>query len=102
MKVKLMNALKFLVYPLLISGLCITHTHADIKVGFVAPLSGPNAAFGMQLKNGAEQAIEDINAQGGSLGSKYTLTIADDASDPKQGIPIANRFAGEGIKAVVA
>ena len=30
----------------------------------------PNAAFGAQLKNGAEQAVEDINAAGGILGQK--------------------------------
>jgi branched-chain amino acid transport system substrate-binding protein len=29
---------------------------AQIKVGVAGPLTGPNAAFGAQLKNGAEQA----------------------------------------------
>jgi branched-chain amino acid transport system substrate-binding protein len=96
-----MQFLKSVFYSVLFSAF-VTQSQAEIKIGFVAPLSGPNAAFGMQLKNGAEQAIEDINAQGGSLGSHYALSIADDASDPKQGILIANRFAGEDIKAVVA
>jgi branched-chain amino acid transport system substrate-binding protein len=75
---------------------------ADINIGFAAPLSGSNAALGEQLRNGVEHAIEDVNAQGGSLGQKYTLRIGDDVSDPKQGIMIANRFGAEGVRIVVA
>ena len=74
---------------------------ADIKLGMTGPLTGPNAAFGAQLKNGAEQAVEDINAAGGILGQKITLTYGDDVSDPKQGVSIANKFAGDGVKFVV-
>lgn len=74
---------------------------AQIKLGVAGPITGANAAFGAQLKNGAEQAVEDINAKGGVMGQKLTLSIADDAADPKQGVSIANKFAGEGIKWVV-
>ena len=45
---------------------------AQIKMGVAGPLTGPNAAFGAQLKNGTEQAIEDINAAGGIMGQKIT------------------------------
>jgi len=74
---------------------------ADIKFGMTGPLTGPNAAFGAQLKNGVEQAVEDINAAGGILGQKIVLTYGDDVSDPKQGVSIANKFAGEGVKFVI-
>src|ERR1700712_5238119 len=37
---------------------------AQIKLGVAGPVTGPNAAFGAQLKNGAEQAVEDITAAG--------------------------------------
>jgi branched-chain amino acid transport system substrate-binding protein len=37
---------------------------AQIKIGVAGPITGPNAAFGAQLKNGVEQAVEDINAAG--------------------------------------
>jgi branched-chain amino acid transport system substrate-binding protein len=43
---------------------------AQVKMGVAGPFSGPNAAFGMQLKNGASQAVADINAAGGLLGGK--------------------------------
>ncbi|WP_156387532.1 branched-chain amino acid ABC transporter substrate-binding protein [Methylobacterium sp. Leaf399] len=78
-----------------------THAMADIKIGIVAPITGPNAAFGAQIKNGATQAVEDINKAGGINGEKIVLSVGDDASDPKQGVSVANKFASEGVKAVV-
>ncbi len=74
---------------------------AQVKLGVAGPITGPNAAFGAQLKNGVEQAVEDINAAGGIMGQKIVLTMGDDVSDPKQGVSIANKFAGEGVKFVV-
>jgi branched-chain amino acid transport system substrate-binding protein len=72
-----------------------------IKIAVGGPLTGPNAAFGAQLKNGADQAAQDINATGGILGKKIELVFGDDVSDPKQGVSVANSFAGEGAKFVV-
>ncbi|MGL4494908.1 MAG: branched-chain amino acid ABC transporter substrate-binding protein [Beijerinckiaceae bacterium] len=74
---------------------------AQIKMGVAGPITGPNAAFGAQLKNGVEQAVEDINAAGGILGQKITVSVGDDVSDPKQGVSVANKFVGDGIKMVV-
>ena len=74
---------------------------ADIKIAVAAPITGPNAAFGAQLKNGTMQAVEDINKAGGIKGQKFVLSVGDDASDPKQGVSIANKFASEGVKMVV-
>ena len=45
---------------------------AQIKLGVAGPITGGSAAFGAQLKNGVEQAVEDINAAGGILGQKIT------------------------------
>ncbi len=72
-----------------------------LKIGVAGPLTGPNAAFGAQLKNGATQAVEDINAAGGINGKKIELVYEDDVSDPKQGVSVANKMAGEGVKFVV-
>jgi branched-chain amino acid transport system substrate-binding protein len=73
---------------------------ADILIGVAGPLTGPNAAFGEQLQKGAQQAVDDINAKGGVLGQKLKLEFGDDASDPKQGVSVANKFAGDGVKYV--
>ena len=75
--------------------------HAQIKLGVAGPITGANAAFGAQLKNGAEQAVEDINAAGGINGQKLQLVVGDDVSDPKQGVSVANKLAGEGVKWLV-
>lgn len=75
--------------------------NAQLKLGVGGPITGPNAAFGAQLKNGAEQAVEDINAKGGILGQKVQVIVGDDVSDPKQGVSVANKFAAEGVKMVV-
>jgi branched-chain amino acid transport system substrate-binding protein len=74
---------------------------AQIKLGVAGPLSGANAAFGAQLRNGVDQAVEDINAAGGILGKKLSLSIGDDAADPRQGRNVANKFVGDGITWVV-
>jgi len=76
--------------------------HADtLKIGVAGPLTGPNAAFGAQLQKGAEQAVADINAAGGVLGKQLEIELGDDVSDPKQGVSVANKFVGDGIKYVV-
>jgi branched-chain amino acid transport system substrate-binding protein len=66
----------------------------DISVGVAGPMSGGEASFGRQMKNGAEQAVADINAAGGVLGRKLKLEIGDDACDPKQARSVAEKFAG--------
>src|ERR1700731_2650760 len=74
---------------------------AQIKMGVAGPITGPNAAFGAQLVQGTTQAIEDINKAGGILGQQITLEQGDDVSDPKQGVSVANKFVGDGVKFVV-
>ena len=73
---------------------------ADLHIAVAGPITGSNATFGTQLKEGAQQAVDDINAKGGVLGQKLVLEVADDACDPKQAVSAANKIAGEGIKFV--
>lgn len=71
------------------------------KFGVAGPLTGKDAVFGAQLKQGVEQAIADINAAGGLNGQQIELMSGDDAGDPKQGRSVANTFVGEGVSFVV-
>src|ERR1700734_3256307 len=75
--------------------------NAQIKMAVAGPITGPNAAFGAQLVQGTTQAVEDINKAGGILGQQITLEQGDDVSDPKQGVSVANKFVGDGVKFVV-
>jgi branched-chain amino acid transport system substrate-binding protein len=72
-----------------------------LKIGISAGVTGAYAAFGVQVKNGASQAIEDINKAGGIKGRLLEPIYGDDASDPKQGVSVANKLAAEGAKMVV-
>jgi branched-chain amino acid transport system substrate-binding protein len=74
---------------------------AEFRIALAAPLSGPDAVFGMELRNGAEQAAADINAKGGVLGQKFVIVPFDDRGDLKQGIAIANRVVDEKISFVI-
>ena len=69
----------------------------DTTVAVAGPMTGGESAFGRQLKNGAEQAIADINAAGGVLGKKLALDIEDDACDPKQARSVAEKIASAKI-----
>ena len=51
-----------------------------IKLGVMAPLSGPSAATGQEMRNAYLLAAEEINAQG-LLGRKVELVI-EDSKDP--------------------
>ena len=76
-------------------------THAQVRLAVAGPVTGPNASFGAQLTQGVEQAVEDINKAGGILGQKIQVEVGDDVSDPKQGVSVANKFVGDGVKFVV-
>ena len=74
---------------------------AQIRIGVGGPMTGGVAAFGTQLRQGVEQAVADMNAQGGILGQKIELYIGDDRADPREGVSVANKFVADGVKFVI-
>jgi branched-chain amino acid transport system substrate-binding protein len=87
--------------PLALSLLLAGGAHAQLKLAVAGPVTGANAAFGAQLTQGVQQAAEDINKAGGILGQKIEVEVVDDVSDPKQGVSVANKLVGDGVKFVV-
>src|SRR5215211_4849694 len=77
--------------------LMATPALAQIKIGSAGPMTGSNAAFGEQLRRGAQMAVEDINAAGGVNGKKLELIIGDDACDPKQATAVANKMVSDKV-----
>ncbi len=75
--------------------------HADIRLGIASDLTGPNAAIGVTMRSGAEQAVAAINAKGGLLGEKIAVSLGDDRSDPKEAVSIAQKFISENVKVVI-
>jgi branched-chain amino acid transport system substrate-binding protein len=75
-----------------------------VKIGAAAPLSGPGAHQGKDIENGAQMAIDDLNAKGVKIGGKqikWVLQAEDDASDPKQGTAVAQKLVDAGVAGVV-
>src|ERR1700753_2145431 len=69
----------------------------DTTVAVAGPVTGGGSAVGRKRKNGAEQAVPDLNAAGGVLGKKLALDIEDDSCDPKQARSVAEKIASAKI-----
>ena len=69
----------------------------DITIAVAGPMTGGESAFGRQMKNGAEQAVADLNTAGGLLGKKLALDVEDDACDPKQARSVAEKIGSAKI-----
>ncbi|MDE2565148.1 MAG: branched-chain amino acid ABC transporter substrate-binding protein [Burkholderiales bacterium] len=75
-----------------------------VKIGHVAPTSGPQADLGKDNENGARMAIDELNAKGVMIGgkkAKFVLLAEDDAADPKQGTAAAQKLVDEGVNGVI-
>ena len=57
---------------------------AQIKIGVAGPITGPNAAFGAQLKNGVEQAVEDIKQPAASTARSCSSSSATTSPIPSR------------------
>ena len=79
------KALAVLTACLVIGGVPPTDAQQEpIKVGMIQPLSGPIAAAGSYITNGAKIALDRVNAKGGVKGRKLELIIEDNKSDPAE------------------
>lgn len=67
-----------------------------ITFGVSAPVTGPNAEYGRLWKQGFELALDKLNAGDGVAGKKIALKWEDSQSDPKQTVPIAQKFVDDG------
>lgn len=77
-----------------------------IRIGVGQPLSGPLAALGQDMVNGAKMAIDEINARGGvRMGServRLELVSADDKSDVEAGKAAARKLVDAGVTVAIA
>ncbi len=62
------------------------------KIAVAGPLTGSAASYGEEMRRGAQQAADDINAAGGINGKKIELVFGDDACEPKQAVSVASRL----------
>jgi branched-chain amino acid transport system substrate-binding protein len=77
--------------------------HAQIKIGFQAPLTGAAATDGVSAKIAAEMARDKINAAGGVLGQNIELVTYDDQAKTEEAVFTANKLIGQdGVKFAVS
>jgi ABC-type branched-subunit amino acid transport system substrate-binding protein len=72
-----------------------------ITLGFFAPLSGPYAAAGIDMENGAKLAIANVNKAGGVLGQQVSLDAQDSPCNPQVAVQAAQKLVTDGVAAVI-
>ncbi|MEI7785314.1 MAG: branched-chain amino acid ABC transporter substrate-binding protein [Betaproteobacteria bacterium] len=88
----------------LCAGLATAQDTQVVRIGHVAPISGPQAHYGRDNENGVRMAIEDLNAQNIVIGGKkvrFEIVAEDDAADPKQGTAAAQKLCDSKVAGVV-
>ena len=83
----------------LAAALMVAATNAQaadpIKIGMVAPLTGPGAESGRFQTQGAKLAAEEINKAGGVLGRPLELVIEDDQTTNPGVVLAFSKLAGD-------
>ena len=65
---------------------------SEIPIGVSMPLTGPFAASGTYVLNGAKIAADEINADGGILGKQLKLVVEDNKSNPTESAAVAEKL----------
>lgn len=71
-----------------------------ISIGMSAPLTGPLANYGTQLRRGLALGLEQVNAGGGIAGREIELVVKDDASRPEQAVANTQALLEAGVLAM--
>ena len=69
------------------------------KLGGIGPLTGENAIYGKAAMNGAQIAVDEINALGGDI--QFEFNPQDDQADGEMGVNAYNNLMDWGMQALV-
>ena len=69
---------------------------AAFKIGGTGPLTGENAIYGNACKNGAQIAVDEINAEGGDI--QFELNYQDDEGDAEKAVNAYNTLKDWGMQ----
>lgn len=67
-------------------------------IGGIGPISGDAAVYGQSVQNGAQLAVDEINAAGGINGKKIEFMFADDEADGEKAVNAYNTLMDKGMK----
>jgi branched-chain amino acid transport system substrate-binding protein len=71
-----------------------------ITIGVVTSLTGPFTPWGLQVRDGMQLAVDEINADGGVDGRPLELEVADDQMSPEEGVSGVERLVEEEVVAI--
>ncbi|MDO4591722.1 MAG: branched-chain amino acid ABC transporter substrate-binding protein [Comamonadaceae bacterium] len=80
------------------------HAETTVRLGFAAPLTGPQAHYGEDMRNGLTLALEEANAKGIQLDgdkAKFVLVSKDDQADPRTAVQVAQQIADDGVNGML-
>jgi branched-chain amino acid transport system substrate-binding protein len=66
-----------------------------VKLGVIAPLTGPLSELGLGIRNSVDLAIRQANEKGTVPGYEIVLAAEDDTADPATGANAANKLASD-------
>ena len=69
-----------------------------IRIGGIGPLSGGYANYGFSVKNGAQLAVDEINAAGGINGKQVELSFQDSQADPESAVNAYGKLMDWGMQ----
>lgn len=72
-----------------------------IKIGGIGPTTGGAAVYGLAVKNGAQLAVDEINAAGGINGCTVEFNFQDDEHDPEKSVSAYNTLKDWGMQALM-
>lgn len=71
------------------------------KIGGIGPTTGDAAIYGMAVQNGAQVAVDEINAAGGVNGYKLEFSFQDDEADAEKSVNAYNALKDWGAQMIV-
>ena len=74
------------------------HETETIRIGGIGPLSGGYANYGFSVKNGAQLAVDEINAAGGINGKQVELSFQDSQADPESAVNAYGKLMDWGMQ----
>ncbi|NDV27847.1 ABC transporter substrate-binding protein [Desulfovibrio sp. JC010] len=104
MSVSSCNSDKKLILLLLLITACLSLnacSNDPVKIGFSGTLQGKYSDLGVQGRNGALLAVEEINAAGGLDGRMLELLVRDDRNTPEGAVIADKELVGEGVAAII-
>lgn len=72
-----------------------------IKIGVLAPLTGPVSSYGQSVANAVQLAFDEANAAGGVLGKQIEYTVEDEEGDPSKAVLAYDKLVSDGVVAIL-